>query len=262
MQYLTPSEMKKVAPAISRLPPSEENLIDTTLFVRHLDTLGYRPMVAIQGTPHADAQSQTKGRHLVVCANRTGECIAILNSHTVWRRAWLGAGYLVGNTEKGGPEFVIGAVVPLPRWRGFPAPLSTLMGYMPSMLDAKRDLDRWNPTEYQIRWMARYFAINAYLPGHKTPVPKDIIDVSEWTDSRATPVLAHLLRGARFGGAKPFAHPLAHMKPRKLKPVQAPDAVFKAANAAFQTGIAAMAKYRVGTYAFPQFSSRDTYPQT
>lgn len=262
MQYLTPSEMKKVAPAISRLPPSEENLIDTTLFVRHLDTLGYRPMVAIQGTPHADAQSQTKGRHLVVCANRTGECIAILNSHTVWRRAWLGTGYLVGQTEAG-PEFVIGAVVPLPRWRGFPAPLSTLMGYMPSMLDAKSDLHGWRPTIFQRRWMARHFAANAYLPGHKTPIAKEVLSNQiKWNNMNATTILAFMLRAVRQGGMKPADHPLAHMKPRKLKPVQAPDAVFKAANAAFQTGIAAMAKYKVGTYAFPQFSSRDTYPQT
>lgn len=263
MQYLSPSEIKKVAPAIVRLPPGDENLIDTTTFLKHLGTLGYRPILAVQGTPHADAQSESKGRHLAVAANRSGEVIAILNSHTVWRRAWLGAGYLVGNTEKLGPEFVLGAVTPLARWRGFESSLHTLMGYQASIRAAKRDLGEWKPAITQLRWMARHFSVNAYLPGHKTPIAKELLDASEFVtnpSAPATTILAFMLRAVRLGGLRPENHPVGHMRPRKLKPIQSPDAIFKASNAAFQTGLAAMAKYKVATYAFPQFSSRDTYP--
>lgn len=256
MQYLTPSEIKKVAPAISKLPTemaTQENLIDTTVFLRHLETLGYRPITVLQGTPHADAKSQSRGRHLAVAANRRGEVIAILNSHTVWRRAWLGAGYLIGATEAG-PEFILGTAVPLPRWRGFEEPLALLQDYQTALWDAKSTLNGWLTLSMHQRWMARYFAPRAYLPGHKTPRPQELIDPSEWPEAPATAVLAHMLRAVRRGGLRPDSHPVAHVRPRKLKPIQSPDALFKASNVAFQTGIAAMAKYKIGTYAFPQFN--------
>lgn len=255
MQYLTPSEIKKVAPAIAKLPADlaiEENLIDTTVFLRHLETLGYRPITVVQGTPHADAKNQSRGRHLAVAANRNGEVIAILNSHTVWRRAWLGAGWLVGHTEEG-PEFVIGAAVPLPRWRGFEEPLEALQGYQAALREAKTALTNWRTEISQRRWMARRFASKAYLPGHKTPVAKELL-VEEWAP--ASTVLAFMLRKVRTGGLRPDAHPMAHLRPRRLKPIQSADAIFKASNAAFQTGIAAMAKYKIGQYAFPQFDAR------
>lgn len=253
MQYLTLSEIKKAAPAIAKLPTeiaTAENLIDTTVFLRHLETLGYRPITVVQGTPHADAKSHSRGRHLAVAANRSGEIIVILNSHTVWRRAWLGAGWATG-TVGDEPNFLIGAAVPLPRWRGFEEPLEALQGYQASLRDARTTLEAWRTDLNQRRWMARYFASRAYLPGHKTPVPKEIL-VN--TESRAETALAVMLHKVRTGGLKPDSNPVAHLRPRRLKPIQSPDALFKAANAAFQTGIAAMAKYKIGTYAFPQFN--------
>lgn len=252
MQYLTPSEIKKVAPAISKLPTemaTQENLIDTTVFLRHLETLGYRPITVVQGTPHADAKSHSRGRHLAVAANRHGEVIVILNSHTVWRRAWLGAGWTVGEVN-GEPNFLIGAAVPLPRWRGFEEPLEALQGYQAGLRDVQDALWRWSPEIVQRRWMARYFAPRAYLPGHKTPIPKELLIGAH----NGTGVLAYMLGRVRQGGLRPDSHPVAHLRPRKLKPIQSPDALFKASNAAFQTGIAAMAKYKIGTYAFPQFN--------
>lgn len=255
MQYLTPSQIKKVAPAITRLPPSEDkNLVDTTSFLRHVETLGYRTVLAVQGTPHSDARSQSRGRHLAVAANQRGEALVILNSHTVWRRAWLGVGWNLGSAYDGASNFMVGAVVPLPRWRGFEEPLTTLLGYLPSLRTAKNALLEWTPNIHQRRWMARNYASTAYLPGHKTPLPKEILIES---DQRALSILAVMLSRVRAGGLKPNAEPVGGLTPRKLKPVQAPDALFKASNAAFQTGFAAMAKYRVGTFAFPSFNGRD-----
>lgn len=254
MQYLTPSEIKKVAPAISKLPTemaTQENLIDTTVFLRHLETLGYRPITVVQGTPHADAKSHSRGRHLAVTANRHGEVIVILNSHTVWRRAWLGAGRWVGVVGEDEPNFLIGAAVPLPRWRGFEEPLATLQGYQAGLREAYDALTGWDTDLNQRRWMARYFAPRAYLPGYKTPMPKELLIN---TAAAAGGVLALMLRKVRMGGLRPESAPVAHVRPRKLKPIQSPDALFKASNAAFQTGIAAMAKYKIGTYAFPQFN--------
>jgi hypothetical protein len=255
MQYLSPSEIKKIAPAITRLPSRDENLVDTTAFLRHIYEDGYRPIIAIQGTPHADAKSQSRGRHLAVAANRSGEVIAILNSHTVWRKAWLGAGFVMSGSFSETPIFIIGACVPLPRWRGFEEPLTTLQGYQTSIQEARDALGTWHTTIHQRRWMARHFASTAYLPGYKTPAPRELLIE---TNVGATPVLSVMLDRVFQGGLEPDVEPTAYWKPRKLKPIQSPDAVFHAANAAFQTGIAAMAKYKVGTYAFPQFNGRDS----
>lgn len=257
MQYLTPSQIKKIAPAITRLPVVEDNLIDTTTFLQHVETLGYRPIAAIQGTPHSDARSESRGRHLALAANRRGDVIAILNSHTVWRRAWLGAGFLMGGApyDDGSPLFMIGAVVPLQRWRGFEEPLTTLLGYQPSIQNAKESMRNWAPLINQRRWMAKNLAATAYLPGHKTPIPKELLVES---DQLALPVLGVGLGRVITGGLLPSAQPVGGMKPRKLKPIQSPDALFHAANAAFQTGVAAMNKYNVDSYAFPKFNGRDT----
>ena len=257
MQYLTPAQVRKVAPAISRRSADEINLVDTVLFLRHLASLGYMPCAAFQGTPHSDASAQSVGRHLAVTANRHGEVIAILNSHTVCRRAWLGAGHLIGWTDRERrPDFMIGAVVPLPRWRGVEEPLEALQGYQVTLATAKDALDGWGTNIHQRRWMARNLAATAYLPGHKTPLPQELLVAGD--TALATTTLALMIQTIHKGNLLPDAKPVGGMKPRRLKPIQSPDALFKAANAAFQTGIAAMAKYKVANFAFPSFNGRDS----
>lgn len=254
MQYLSPSEVRKTAPAISRLSPQDENLIDTSGFLHHVEELGYRPVEVIQGTPHADAESKTKGRHLAITANRAGDVLAILNSHTVWRRAWLGFGHYLSVNDDGLSTFLIGAVVPLQRWRGFTGPLDSVLNYKTSFLEAFHRLVDWRPEIHQMRWLAKQIARGAYLDGHKIPLARELwVPGERYT---AQTCLHYMLGKVREGGLLPDASGNGTYRPRKLKPVQSPDAVFKAANVAFQVGIAGLSKYNSEHYAFPAFDSR------
>ena len=253
-QPLTPAQIRKMAPAIVRLPTQlAKNLVDTTVFLSHVETQGFRPVAAFQGKPHADAQSETQGRHLAVTANRRGAVIAILNSHTVWRRAWIGLGWTCGESTET-PNFMLGVVLPLQRWKGFEEPLDSLMGYSRTMSEARDALRAWPVTLTERRWMARKFAASAYLPKHKTPAPKELTVTAECP---AEFVLMSMLQRVRAGGLQ-SAVPADHFpKPRKLKPVLSPDGLFNAANAAARVGFAALNKYRGSQYAFPQFSNAD-----
>lgn len=253
MEYLTPSQLRKEAPAVARLAVRADNLIDTAAFLRHIDKLGYRPVAAVQGTSHSD-EGKAKGRHLAVAAKSDGSVLAILNSHTVWRRAWLGIGFRHGAASEG--LFLLGAVVPLPRWRGFEEPLETLQTYSPALQEALTALGGWVPNIHQLRWMAKKLAVDAYLPGHRTPTPKALLAVcvagqSGWGN------LCDMHRAIMSGGLDPEPPGPAAPKPRRLKPILSPDGTMQAGNAAFQVGLAAMRKYNIGNHAFPAFRSAD-----
>lgn len=251
MNYLTPSELKTRAPAATKLPKSDESLVDTAAFLRHLERQGFRPVFAAQGNAHVDTDEPLKSRHLAVAAKPDGFAIAILNSHTVWRRAWMGAGF----SYHGGPfvcgHFVLGVVVPLPRWRGFEQPLAKLLEYKTDLQDARAALQGWVPTIHQSRWLARKLASTAYLRGHRRPVATSLSDVSRisvWAD------LINMLSQVRAGGLPPEA--VASFKPpRKLKPIISPDALMHASNAAFNVGLAGLRKYKIAdtVFEFPKF---------
>lgn len=246
MQYLTPQDLRKMAPATQKMPASEENLISTKAFLRHAETLGYKPVFAAQGTAHADVHEPLKSRHLVVAAHDDGSAIVLLNSHTIWRRAWIGMG-VHRNTN----NFMIGAAVPLQRWKGFEAALTAALAYKADVQIAATALTDWQtPEDFQRRWMAKQFSERAYLKGHKMPLPKELLlDADQLT---ALNFLYLMLGKAQAGGLHPV--PTDSFKyPRKLKPILAPDAMFHAANATFNVGLSALKKYKLGDFEFPKY---------
>ena len=254
MEYLTPSQLRKEAPAVARLPERVDNLIDTAAFLRSIGNAGYKPIMAVQGTSHSD-EGKAKGRHLAVALHSDGSVLAILNSHTVWRRAWLGIGFL-WNSEYSPTLHMLGAVVPLPRWRGYDEPLATLQAYGAGLREARDSLVAWMPTIHEKRWMARKLAVAAYLKGHRTPRPQALLAKAGDNES-AWDFLGIAMAAILNGGLEPEPPGLAAPKPRRLKPVLSPDGTMLASSAAFQVGLAAMRKYGKSTHAFPAFRSAE-----
>lgn len=253
MNYLTPSALREFAPAAQRLPQSDDNLINTGRFLRHIDGLGYKPVFAAQGTPHKDSDTELKSRHLVVAAKPSGECLAILNSHTIWRRAWMGAGFWYGAADAEPKSwFLLGAVVPLPRWKGYEPPLEKLLALQTSLKTAHEALGAWRPNIHEVRWLAKKIASTAYFKDHRKPLVRSLyedLQSENWTMRSA---LFYMYRLAVEGGLPP--EPNGRLKPlRKLKPIIAPDALMLASNATWQAGMAALNKYRDISTAFPAF---------
>lgn len=241
MQYLTPQDLRKIAPATQKMPQSDENLVSTKTFLRRVEKMGYHPIFAAQGTAHADADQPLKSRHLIAVSNKEGIVIALLNSHSIWRRAWIGIGF-AGHTPR---EFILGAKVPLPRWKGFEESLETALSYKDSLAEAWTALGNWALETHQARWMAKQFAASAWLKGHKQPATKTLSEAAE--NETAADSLLIFLSLARAGGLPPA--PIdSYMPARRLKPVAAPDAVMHATHQAFQVGLAALRKYDKGDF--------------
>lgn len=248
MQYLTPSDLRKLAPATQKMPQSDEKLIDTKAFLRHLERQGFWPVFGAQGTAHTDADEPLKSRHLAVAVDKTGFAVAILNSHSIWRRAWLGAGFAVAG------HFVLGAVVPLPRWKGYADPLEALLAYKDTLKEAKAALEGWVLEDHQRRWLAKQFAATAYLKGHKQPASKGLVAYADGATNNAYGFLLLMLKAVREGGLAP--EPVDSFRAgRKLKPIISPDALMQASNAAFTVGLAGLQKYKLGSYAFPTYAN-------
>ena len=244
MTYLTPNALKEQAPAAQKLPKSNDALIDTSAFLRRIAQDGYKPIFAAQGKAHADVDAPEKGRHFIVAADSHGRALAILNSHTVYRRAWLAEGYAT-------PEaFLLGAVVPLPRWRGFEEPLTELGSYYPGLEAARDALTRWSPDKHQVRWLAKRFASTAYLPGHKPASAKALESDGGLT---GLGYLRAMMAKVLAGGLEPALK--KGILQRKVKPIKGPDALMQAGNAAFRTGLDAIRKYQLSDTAlnFPAY---------
>lgn len=248
MQYLTPQELRKIAPATQKMPQSDDNLVSTKAFLRHVEKLGFEPIFAAQGTAHLDADEPLKSRHMVVAANKAGAAVMLLNSHSIWRRAWLGYGFVHDNGS-----FIMGAALPLQRWKGFEDTLVTALSYQGLLLEAQEALCRWKLEKHQSRWLAKTFAASAWLKGHKKPQPKALYDFIE--NGSAYDALNIMLGMARAGGLAPVPSATSSMPPRRLKPIIAPDALFHAANRTFEVGTAGLRKYKLGDFSFPSFKN-------
>lgn len=227
MQFLTPSELLKAAPGAGRLRAKDDSLLDTAAFLRHIAAdRGLSPVLAVQGTAHGDSvHGASKGRHLVVAANPKGEALALLNSHSNHRKAWLGAGYVVlyGGER---PLFVIGAALPVVRWRGFKEPLAELDRWKPTMQEVKKRLETWRPKWTDVATFAEKFVEAIYFEDHKRPSSVAFPEGCGNCDGYG--LMFHMLRKAMDGNL-----PSADPSQRRLKPIKGPDTLMNAANAAF-----------------------------
>jgi hypothetical protein len=232
MQYLTPSEMSRDAPASMRLPSKKIGLIDTSGFVRFIERkTGYRPVMAIQGSPHKDTRSLTQrerlGRHMIVCASGNGSAIVLLNSHTVRRKAWIAGGFVrMGGKQ---PLVLIGVALPLQRWRGFGPAIEELERYRPLLNSTRKAMVTRTMSTSDRSDLALKVSKTAYLPGHK-PVSSSELEHNPKSDNLYATMFDMLSRmhngmlQAADGG-------------RKVKPLKGPDALMQAGNAMFNAGV-------------------------
>ena len=228
MEYLTHNALLKSAPAAAKLISKDDGLLDTDAFLRFmLRQHGQKPVLAVQGTGHSDAKIKPQhGRHLVVVADSGGNATALLNSHTVHRKAWMATGFV--RDVKGEPVFMAGAAVPLQRWRGVETPYTGLQPWDPSLALAKRVLRDWEPSAPELRAFVKAFSAAAYLPGHRAvnwqafegPFPASMWDIMFG------------LADKLLDGDLPSAE-----GQRRVKPIKGPDAILHLASAAFRTAV-------------------------
>ncbi len=247
MKYLTPSLLKQSAPAAQKLGDTSGTLIDTAAFLRNVEKRGFKPIFAAQGTPHGDSQhGANKGRHLVVVADKAGNAIALLNSHTVHRKAWLGAGFAMGVGDDA--RFLIGPAFAIARWKGLDIPLDELVAYRDGLIAAKERLDDWALEPRGIIALAKDFVASVYLPGHKTCSPASLIVTPEY---KIFPLLMHMMAKVMTGSLEAAEG----NEVRKVKPIRGPDALMHAACAAFAVGLDRMraAKVTDMPFHFPRY---------
>jgi hypothetical protein len=244
MEYLTPAKLAERAPAAQPLPKDRpEGLIDTALFVREIEKdLGHRPVMAVQGRPHTDipkrglAKRERQGRHLVVCAGPTGEATILLNSHTVRRKAWIGAGYYRSDP----PLFLVGVALPLQRWRGYPAAIEELERYRTVLRTTRREMSARRCPAPEIDRLAEMVSKAAYLPDHKAIAAEQLIVFNG--ANTLYEVLWRMLELIVRGNV-----PAAEGE-RKVKPVKGPDALVHAGNAVFNVGALRLGDVVLPTY--------------
>lgn len=226
MNYLTPSQLTRLAPAATqKIDSGTSNLIDTAAFLRFVEAdRGYKPMVAIQGTPHVDAKTGagSHGKHLVGAASNNGNAIFLLNSHTVRRRAWIASGFVRQGEQQ--PLCLIAAALPLERWRGFEEALKDLDRHREAVKEMRKRMLAYPPDPSDVLFMIASTVKLAYLPGHKP------VAASELTGVRGATLLDiafRLLERLQRSGLK------AADSNRKIKPMSGPDAIMHAGNAIF-----------------------------
>ena len=228
MEYLTPKALLLSAPAAAKLSDKSDGLLDTNEFLKFmLQQHGQRPVLAVQGTGHSDAKIKPQhGRHLIVTAGVGGSATALLNSHTVHRKAWMATGFV--RDVKGEPVFVAGAAMPLQRWRGVQPPYDSLRAWDQSLILAKGTLRNWEPTGAQLRAFVKDFAASVYLPGHRAVSPDAF-------EGPFPPTMWDIMFGLVdkvLDGDLPSADGL-----RRVKPIKGPDAMLHLASAAFRTAV-------------------------
>ena len=229
MEYLTHNALLKSAPAAAKLSGADDGLLDTDAFLKFmLRRHGQKPVLAVQGTGHSDAKIKPQhGRHLIVVADSGGNATALLNSHTVHRKAWMATGFV--RDVKGEPVFVAGAAMPLQRWRGVETPVAALEQYASSLTVAKRALKDWVPTGTELRSFIKAFSTAAYLPNHRAvnwqafegPFPAILWDIMFGLADKV------------LDGDLPSAE-----GQRRVKPIKGPDAILHLASATFRTAVA------------------------
>lgn len=226
MEYLSPSSLRKAAPAVQKLP-DPGTLIDTSVFLKAIAKFDYRPVLAVQGTPHRDTGKKVaRGRHLIVSADPKGSALVLLNSHTILRSAWLGIGF--ARSVKDHVQFLIGAAMPISRWKGFEPPLMALMAYRGSLQAVKKGFEEWTPSSEVQATLAASVAKNAYL--HRACRAEEL-------DPGAVPAWEGMLE--MFDKLR-AGNMVAAKGKYKVKPIRGPDALFHAANAVFNAGLTLM----------------------
>ncbi|MFA5901741.1 MAG: hypothetical protein WC829_21800 [Hyphomicrobium sp.] len=240
MKFLTPSQILKQASGARRLTSAEEaeGLFDTQAFIRLADELyGMKPVMAVQGTPHKDARAGelSQSKHLIGVAKPGGATILLLNSHTPRRRTWIANGFVRQREDK--TYALIGAAVPVQRWRGIGQALEELARHHHEVNRARQAMRDYEVTGVDIHLVVGKALKRAFMPGHKAAdccVLENIAPGGGVTmfDTAFAIVKALQEPGLKIEGTG-----------RRMKPRVGPDALFYAGNAIFEIALRRLDKY-------------------
>jgi len=221
MTYLTKAQLLAAAPATAPRTDAETGkLLDTSEWIRIMRSRGMQPVFAIQGTPHGDAKEARPedGRHLVVITDGSAnKAFMLLNSHTKDRRCLMGVGVWNGS------DFLIGASLPLQRWRGWSDRQNRLGLRRPEIAVLCARLADWRPSPATIRSFVADVVPHAYEKGQNLPA-SDVLAVG--LGGSMLEVCFGLMGKFRAGNA-----PSARRGRRNVKAMKRPDALFRAAEA-------------------------------
>lgn len=217
MVYLSLDDVTDLAPAAAT-PKTTADVIDTSAFIRHARTLGFRPVMALQPTTHEDAQyaKRRDGRHLVVVANLDNcLCLVLVNSHTVDLKPRIG----LANWDAAN-GFLIGPAFSLKRRNGFKGPVAVLMAQRPSFLAVRGRLVEWSPQERTLLRVATDIVDGVYArrtnrPAAAALIPKDYDGMLH--------ACSQMFAAMRKGGLPPRGH-----NRRRVKGIISPDSLFEA----------------------------------
>ena len=221
MTYLTKAQLLAAAPATAPRTDAETGkLLDTSEWVRIMRSRGMQPVFAIQGTPHGDAEEARPedGRHLVVITDGSAnKAFMLLNSHTKDRRCLMGVGVWNGS------DFLIGASLPLQRWRGWSDRQNRLGLRRPEIAVLCARLADWRPSPATVRSFVADVIPHAYEKGQNLPA-SDVL--AEGLGGSMLEVCFGLMGKFRAGNVAS-----ARRGRRNVKAMKRPDALFRAAKA-------------------------------
>ena len=221
MTHLTKAQLLAAAPAAAPRTDAETGkLLDTSEWIRTMRTRGMQPVFAIQGTPHGDATEARPedGRHLVVITDGSvNKAFMLLNSHTKDRRCLMGVGVWNGS------DFLIGASLPLQRWRGWSDRQNRLGLRRPEIAVLCARLADWRPSPATVRSFVADVIPHAYEKGQNLPA-SDVL--AEGLGGSMLEVCFGLMGKFKAGNVAS-----ARRGRRNVKAMKRPDALFRAAKA-------------------------------
>lgn len=239
MKFLTPSQVLKQASGARSLTQTEaaEGLFNTQLFIHLVDkTYGMKPVMAVQGTSHKDSRAGelSQSKHLIGVAKAGGAAIFLLNSHTPRRRTWIASGFV--RQRKGDNYALIGAALPVQRWRGIDQALDDLARHHHEVNRARRAMLDFEVSADDIDHVAQSVLKQAFMPGHKAAT-SDVVHYN------GRPGIS--LIDVAFGSVKMLQEPGLKIEGtgRRMKPLTGPDALFYAGNAIFEIALRRLDKY-------------------
>lgn len=227
MTTLNLNKVSKEAPAAApRRDASREGLLDTAEFLRFCDDrYGYKPVLAVQGTAHRDADviDAKSGRHLVAAVNARGLGYALLNSHFKDRRAHIG----MCAVRPGTTDMLIIDSTPVQRWKGYTPALESfdaLWSEARAVLDA---LSLWPPSAKTLKDLAAQMVADGYL-SYTTlyPTAESLFDNY---DGDALGFAYHLVAKMKAGKL-----PSSTPGTRRVRAIRRPDTLFHAGMMAFE----------------------------